>query len=90
MFVEERVKPLKCSPQAHQGLVGNLQAICIPLPAGLNLRHNFFSCQSLFLSQRPFCKNTSCSQGFLTFRNSRTESNNADGIEGFYWGGERE
>ena len=30
MFVEERLKPLKFSPQAHQGLVDNFQAICIP------------------------------------------------------------
>lgn len=29
MFAEER-KPLKFSPQAHLGLLDNLQAICIP------------------------------------------------------------
>lgn len=30
MFVEESLKPLKFSLQAHQGLMDNLQAICIP------------------------------------------------------------
>ena len=30
MFAEERLKPLKFSPQPHLGLVDNLQAICIP------------------------------------------------------------
>lgn len=30
VFAEERLKLLKFSPQAHQGLVDNLQAICIP------------------------------------------------------------
>lgn len=86
MFVEERLQPLKFSPQAHQGLVDNLQAICIPFPVGLNLRCNFCSCQSLFLSHRPFCKNTSCSEGFLTFINSAIERDYAGGVEGFYWG----
>lgn len=65
-------------------LIRDLWIICrqfvSPFPAGLHLTCNFCSCQSLFLSLRPFCKNMSCSEGFLTFINS------AGGVEGFYWG----
>lgn len=75
--VGERLKPLKLCPRAHQGLADNSQAICAPFPAGPNLRCNFCSCQSFFLSPRLFCKNTSCSEGSLPFINSETERSRA-------------
>lgn len=68
-------------------LIRDLWIICrqfvSPFPAGLNLRCNFCSCQSLFLSHRPFCKNISCSEGFLTFINSGIERDYAGEVEGF-------
>lgn len=75
--IRERLKPLKLCPRAHQGLADNSQAICAPFPAGPNLRCNFCSCQSFFLSPRLFCKNTSCSEGSLPFINSETERSRA-------------
>lgn len=60
-------------------LIWDLWIICrqfvSPFPAGLNLRCDFCSCQSLFLSHRPFCKDTSCSEGFHTFTNSGIDRN---------------
>ena len=60
-------------------LIWDFWIICrqfvFPFPAGLNLRCDFCSCQSLFLSHRPFCKDTSCSEGFHTFTNSGIDRN---------------
>lgn len=62
-------------------LIGDLQIIhrqfVSPFPEGPNLRCNFCSCQSFFLSPRPFCKNPSCSEESFPFINSETERRRA-------------
>lgn len=73
----ERPEPLRHVHKLIRGLQIIHRQFVSPFPARPNLTCNFCSCQSLFLSPRPFCKNTSCSEAALPFIYSETERSRA-------------